>query len=215
MATYRAAVFVVETAMIFATAVMLRAPMMWWSCQDVGHVSTITQAAYHTREEIGNGADNKVEGSWEEDGLDNSEKDAGDYKPRKVMHRCHDGRDGAPDNHAAANVDARPFDATGDHVGRDLEEDCEADLNADRRLVFDRRQVKVLFNIGKLCTGDILSIEIVEDIHGDQDGHYNEIHLERRPTTEGLVLGVWKRCQLDGHWQAILGLGGLDRFVLF
>lgn len=74
-------------------------------------------------------------------------------------------------------------------------------------LVLDRRKVEVLLYVCEPGAGNVLAIEVVEDIHDDEDGHDDHVHLERCPLAQSVVvLGAHGR---QGRWHREGGDGGI------
>jgi hypothetical protein len=66
--------------------------------------------------------------------------------------------------------DARVLDLAHDHVGRDLERNVTREQDGDASLVLGEREPEVLLDPGELGCGDVLTVEVVEDVEEDHDG---------------------------------------------
>lgn len=88
---------------------------------------------------------------------------------------------------------------------------------ADARLVLHVRQTQILLDAGQLGGSDVLSIEVVEDVHDDNARHDDQVQLQRRAPCETGVFSLaegcegWRRDQLDGIDGRFVDLGGGGR----
>lgn len=149
------------------------------------------------------------QGARQKGGLDEAEAEAHDDHAGEAADDARQGRDEAPDEHDAAQVQRGAGDAVHEHVRGDLHEDVADVEDAQARLVLGVGEAEVGLQALEAGGGDVVAVEVVHDVDGDEEGAAGvELALEA-PLDGGAVLGGHM-----GHVEVVGVVGRDDLEVL-